>query len=229
MIAAALALLLSGGQQVRSVDIYVTPYYSSAAKASKRVVRVDPALDQLLRSDRREDVLKARDLVIAEPARVSPIAMMVLAARLYDVGERDDAVFWFYAAKDRYMTLADVLVGFDRPGMFSGGAETRAAIGAFVQLAGPAINSYAFCNLDNQQSLRRQAYEWVATNPYQLLFDPARAAKSEDRQALLTASLERNRKGMEAETVQLSDEKFREELAAARAANKVDQAYCWRD
>ena len=30
------------------------------------------------------------------------MTMMVLAIRLYDVGLRDDAVFWFYAAKDRY-------------------------------------------------------------------------------------------------------------------------------
>ena len=34
---------------------------------------------------------------------------MVLAIRFYDVGLRDDAVFWFYAAKDRYLTLDEVV------------------------------------------------------------------------------------------------------------------------
>jgi hypothetical protein len=29
------------------------------------------------------------------------MTMMVLAIRLYDAGLRDDAVFWFYVAKDR--------------------------------------------------------------------------------------------------------------------------------
>ena len=37
------------------------------------------------------------------------MTMMVLAIRLYDVGLRDDAVFWFYVAKDRTIVLSDVL------------------------------------------------------------------------------------------------------------------------
>ena len=37
------------------------------------------------------------------------MTMMVLAIRLYDVGLRDDAVFWFYVARARYITLEDVL------------------------------------------------------------------------------------------------------------------------
>ena len=37
------------------------------------------------------------------------MTLMVLAIRLYDVGGcRDDAVFWFYAAENRYLTLEDV-------------------------------------------------------------------------------------------------------------------------
>lgn len=37
------------------------------------------------------------------------MAMMVLAIRLYDVGLRDEAVFWFYAAKERYIVMSEVL------------------------------------------------------------------------------------------------------------------------
>ena len=37
------------------------------------------------------------------------MTMMVLSIRLYDVGLRDDAVFWFYVAKDRYIVLSEVL------------------------------------------------------------------------------------------------------------------------
>lgn len=224
---AAAALIGMSAKEVRSVDIYVTPYYSSAAKASKRVVRVDPRIDALLKSDRPEDVVKARDQVLADPALVSPITMMVLASRLYDVGERDDAVFWFYVAKDRYMTVAGVLVGFDRGGMFSGGAEVASAMGAFVQLAGPTINSYAFCNVAKQQMLRRKAYDWVVANPYQALFAPELAAKAEDRTALLTAALGKIRGGMEQETAYLADPENIAKLAARRAENKVEAAFCW--
>ena len=35
---------------------------------------------------------------------LTPMTIMVLAIRLYDVGLRDDAVFWFYAAKNRFAT-----------------------------------------------------------------------------------------------------------------------------
>jgi hypothetical protein len=37
------------------------------------------------------------------------MTMMVLAIRLYDIGERDEAVFWFYAAKARTIVLLEVL------------------------------------------------------------------------------------------------------------------------
>lgn len=228
MIALALALMaMSDDKPVRSVDLYVTPLYSSAAKASKRVVRVDPDLDPLLRSDRAEDVLAAQDRVRAAPAKVSPQAMMVLASRLYDVGARDDSVFWFYVAKDRFMTLAGVLSGYDSPGMFFAGGEARAAMGAFVQLAGPTINGYAFCNIDHQQALRRKAYDWVVANPYQPMFDPARAAKGEDRPALLDAALGRLREDMAGETAYLTDPQNRARLIAARKENGADARFCW--
>jgi hypothetical protein len=228
MIALALALMvMSDDKPVRSVDLYVTPLYSSAAKASKRVVRVDPDLDPLLRSDRAEDVLAAQERVRATPANVSPLAMMVLASRLYDVGARDDSVFWFYVAKDRFMTMSGVLTGYDRPGMFAAGGEARAAMGAFVQLAGPTINGYAFCDIDNQQALRRKAYDWVAANPYQPIFDTARPAKGEDRQALLDAALGRLREDMANETAYLTDSQNRAELIAGRKKNGADTRFCW--
>ena len=38
-------------------------------------------------------------MIVAKPQVVTPMTMMVLAIRLYDVGLRDDAVFWFYASR----------------------------------------------------------------------------------------------------------------------------------
>jgi len=38
-------------------------------------------------------------MIVARPEAVTPMTMMVLAIRLYDVGLRDDAVFWFYASR----------------------------------------------------------------------------------------------------------------------------------
>ena len=149
---AAMVLMLAtpGGaaEPVTRIDVYVTPYFAAAeAPDGTPTVAVGETFNALLASNRREDILAARDLVDRQPDKVTPMTMMVLAIRLYDVGLRDDAVFWFYAAKGRYITLASV-IDIDAAGL----AEVNAAMGAFVQLAGPVINGYAFCDVDRQQA-----------------------------------------------------------------------------
>jgi hypothetical protein len=52
-------------------------------------------------------------MIVAKPQVVTPMTMMVLAIRLYDVGLRDDAVFWFYASKDRFQTLTEFVGGWN--------------------------------------------------------------------------------------------------------------------
>lgn len=100
-------------------------------------------------------------------------------------------------------------------------------MGAFVQLAGPTINGYAFCNIDNQQALRRKAYDWVVANPYAPIFDTARPAKGEDRQALLDAALGRLRADMAKETAYVTDTENRAKLIAGRKENGADARFCW--
>ena len=97
----------SAAAPVKHVDIYVTPYYEAARGGGAPKVEVGKQYDALLASTRREDVVRARDEIARNNALVTPMTLMVLAIRLYDVGLRDDAVFWFYAAKDRFVTLAD--------------------------------------------------------------------------------------------------------------------------
>src|SRR6478735_9421706 len=96
-------------EPVRQIGIYVQPFYEAARSPGERPrVAVGKEYNDLLSSSRREDILAARDLIVAKPALVTPMTMMVLAIRLYDVGLRDDAVFWFYVAKDRFLMLAGV-------------------------------------------------------------------------------------------------------------------------
>ena len=78
------------------------------------------------------------------------------------MGLRDDAAFWFYAAKDRYVTLADV----HRHECRRPCRQVEDAIKSFIALAGPVINGYAFCDIDNQAAIRAKAIDWVEANPY---------------------------------------------------------------
>jgi len=150
-VAAALLLFSIHGlaaEPVRRVGIEVQPFYQAAREpGGQPQVGVGTQYNDLLASNRREDILAARDLIAGKPGTVTPMTLMVLAIRFYDVGLRDDAVFWFYAAKDRYIVFSDV-------------ADVKAsvlqqaddAMRAFATLAGPIINGYAFCDLAKQHA-----------------------------------------------------------------------------
>ena len=134
-IASAAAFSVSMAQAaepVRQIGIYVQPYYEAAREPGGTPrVAVGRSFDGLA-SNSHEDIVAIRDSIIRDPKRLTPMTMMVLAIRLYDVGLRDDSVFWFYAAKDRYLTLVDVATG--------GLAQVEQAVRDFATLAGPFIN-----------------------------------------------------------------------------------------
>src|SRR6476659_10375509 len=139
IVAAVLAgsLPAIAAEPVRQIGIYVQPFYESARTPGERPrVAVGKQYNDLLASSRREDILAARDLIVAKPGLVTPMTMMVLAIRLYDVGLRDDAVFWFYVARARYITLEDVVDVSVR-----GLASASEAMKNFAKLAGPYFNS----------------------------------------------------------------------------------------
>ncbi|CAN5278505.1 hypothetical protein BH10PSE9_BH10PSE9_05730 [soil metagenome] len=178
----------NAAEPARHVAIYVQPYYESGRTAeAPPKVNIGATFNPLLASLRKEDILAARDRIAAEPKLVTPMTMMVLAIRLYDIGQRDDAAFWFYAAKDRYITLADVI---DIGAAGLGGVED--AVKSFVTLAGPFINGYAFCDIANQQAIRTRELDWVEANPYGAIFLDRVPARPGDRAANLGASIPRS-------------------------------------
>jgi hypothetical protein len=74
--------------------------------------------------------------------------MYVAAIRLYDLGFRNEATYWFYSAQYRGRLLAGLV---DREKMGSVGApafELVQAANAFQQLVGPYINGYAFGDIN---------------------------------------------------------------------------------
>lgn len=227
----AAALVPVGGgasaKPVTQIDIYVTPIYAAAPTVKKRRVAVDKRFDAALKSDDPAAIRAVHEALLANGRTASPLLLMVLSARLYDIGARDDAVFWHYAAKERYFLMADVLEGYQRGGMASANAEFVSAIGAFVSLAGPVINGYAFCDFDRQIALRQKAFDWVAAQPWDLLRDPRQTARGEDREALIAAALAENGANVTREAEYLSDPANREQIIAARRDNNADAQFCF--
>ena len=224
---AAWALFLPQAQAdepVKRVAVYVLPYYESARDpGGAPTIAVAKAYDALLASKRAEDVARARDDIAKNNALLTPMTLMVLAIRLYDVGLRDDAVFWFYAAKDRYFTLAGV-ADVRAPQL----AQVEDAVRNFAVLAGPVINGYAFCDVANQQRQQAKALQWTIDNPYQALFLPQVPALPGDRKQNLAKAIAELKSSIAKERDHLAQPANVAQLKAQRAKNGTDRKYCWK-
>jgi hypothetical protein len=220
----ALAGAAQAAEPVKQVGIYVEPFYRSArAPGEAPQVKVGSRYDALLASSKREAILAARDAMVADTRTVTPMALMALAIRLYDVGERDEAVFWFYAAKDRMLILTEVAA----PNAAQL-AQALEAVQAFSTLAGPVINGYAFCDFKNQQAIRARALDWVAAHPYEVMFMPQLPARSGDRAALAAAGLKLARDNADKERAYFDNELNRRAYYATRTQNEAEAKFCWK-
>ena len=227
-LAMLVAALFSGAagaaEPVRSIDIYVTPFYeASRTPGGAPRVGVGKQYNDLLASQKREDILAARDLIVAKPQLVTPMTLMVLAIRFYDVGLRDDAVFWFYAAKERTIVMSDVL---DTKTQLL--AQADDAVRSFATLAGPVINGYAFCDLAKQQEAHAKAVAWVEANPYEVMFMARAPALPGDRAANAKRAVANAKERAAKEKAYFADAKTRDSFYATRKRNEADAKFCWK-
>jgi hypothetical protein len=211
-------------EPVRHIGIYVEPFYHSAPTPEGRPqVGVGKQYNDLLSSTKREDILAARDLIAAKPALVTPMTMMVLAIRFYDVGLRDESVFWFYAAKDRYIVMSEVLDVKTQQL-----AQADDAVRSFATLAGPVINGYAFCDLAKQKELHAKAVAWVESNPYEVMFMAQAPALPGDRSENAKRALANAKDRAAKERAYFDDTKNVEAFYATRKRNEADVKFCWK-
>ncbi len=207
--------------KVRSIDIYVAPYYSANA-GKVEYVKVYDKIDELLKSGKEEDFKKAEKIVQDAPQMVSPITLFVLSARAYDLGLRDDAVFWFYAAKNRAILLRGVI---DMEGeKFT---DVVAAIGAFMKLVGDVVNPYAFCDIKKQQEIADKALEWTKKNAYEAMFSPEFSSPHEDRKAALAKGIEKLEARNKKEKDYFLDKDNLANFKAMRKQNGTDEKFCF--
>lgn len=125
------------------IAMYVTPYYNSAGP----IVHIGQYSAGLASHDERDVVATVRRM----KQRWSVLRFYELyvgAIRLYDLGYRNEAVYWFYTAQYRGR-LFGMLADAKRLGTIGDpGFELYHAQNAFFELSGPAINGYAFGDVD---------------------------------------------------------------------------------
>jgi hypothetical protein len=211
-------------EPVRQIGIYVQPYYEAARNAGESPrVAVGEQYSAALASTRREDILAVRDRIAAAPGLVTPMTMMVLAIRLYDIGERDEAVLWFYAAKARTVVLAEVLDMHH-----SGLAQVEDAVRNFATLAGPTINGYAFCDLAKQKDAHQRAVAWVEAHPYEAMFMPRLPGKPGERSENYKRGLATIKDNAAKERAYFDNPQNVAAFLERRKANDADGQFCWK-
>jgi hypothetical protein len=221
---AALPLCSFAVEPVKRIRVYALPYYQAATSADAApLIAVNKEIDPLLSSNQREDVIKAEAWVRKNPQMITPMALMALAIRLYDVDSRDNAVFWYYAAQDRYATMGGVL----EPGSSTLDRADK-AMKIFTSLAGPTFEGYAYCDISKQQKIRKDALDWVAKNTYQALFIRELPAQSGKRNVNLKQTLAKLRADVEEHQQNLSKFDNYRNLLNSRRDSNADEKYCWK-
>src|SRR5437899_7828721 len=125
------------------IDAYVTPYYNS--KGPEVNVR---RFSSGLASAKEDDFLATIAQMKKDWDRLTFPELYVAAIRLYDLGYRKEAVYWFYTAQYRGRQFGILLDQSKMGSIGSPGFELLQAQTAFFQLVGPYINGYAFGDTD---------------------------------------------------------------------------------
>ncbi|SDG64429.1 hypothetical protein [Pelagibacterium luteolum] len=87
-----------------------------------------------------------------------PSGYYVLASKLYDEGERDEAVFWFYAGQLRYRTHLACNPELTQDG-------DGALFSALSEVIGSEINAYAFGDIDTLIQTIDAVVAWDQSTP----------------------------------------------------------------
>jgi hypothetical protein len=133
------------------IDVYVTPYYNSTGPA----IRVGKFSVGLASTNDHEFVTTIHKMK-KRWNELSFYEIYVAAIRLYDLGYRKEAIYWFYSAQYRGRQFAMLLDQSKMGSMGDVGFELFHAQGAFLELVGPYINGYAFGDPDSLTRIIRR-------------------------------------------------------------------------
>jgi hypothetical protein len=125
------------------IDAYITPYYNSKGPEAS-VGRFSSGLA----SAKEDEFLTTIAEMKKDWNRLTFPELYVGAIRLYDLGYRKEAVYWFYSAQYRGRQFGVLLDQTKMGSIGDPGFELLHAQNAFYQLVGTYINGYAFGDMD---------------------------------------------------------------------------------
>lgn len=211
--AGAMFLIAGCGDKPQRMPVYVLPWYNSKPFD----IQVGRFSDDL-KSDDPQQLLGTAEKIRSQIGSMPVEALYVLAIRLYDVGEKDEAVYWFYTAQFRRNLFARMVLSDD--GVGNPAFECEKAQTAFNKLSGKWINGYAGGAADKWlETLSRVIDEgprggYIGTAYPDLTFRP------EPEQAAVAHGIARE---LAALRQYIMDN--REEMARARKENGIEGKY----
>jgi hypothetical protein len=125
------------------IGAYITPYYNSKGPEVS-VGRFSSGLA----SAKEDDFLTTIAEMKKDWNRLTFPELYVAAIRLYDLGYRKEAVYWFYSAQYRGRQFGVLLDQTKMGSIGDPGFELLHAQNAFYQLVGTYINGYAFGDMN---------------------------------------------------------------------------------
>src|SRR6266403_792368 len=152
--ASVASLPLEAAESVKDashIDVYATPYYNSKGP-SVSVGRFSSGLA----SGKEDEFLATITTMKKDWDQLTFPELYVAAIRLYDLGYRKEAVYWFYSAQYRGRQFGVLLDQTKMGTIGSPGFELLHAQNAFYQLVGPYLNGYAFGDTDGLVKILEQ-------------------------------------------------------------------------
>jgi len=142
------------------IPVAVPPFYDSTTLQ----INVGGYSEQLGTFDFKELSSLVEEMT-AKKDELTPEQMFVLAIRLFDLGDNDKAVYWFYEAQFRAKLFSIALDSAHTGSIGDPSFELPTAYNSFTQLTTEWINGYAGCDIDNWVSIAQMVRDDNPTPP----------------------------------------------------------------
>jgi len=198
------------------LPVIVSPFYDSTSHQ----VNVGNYSEQLSAFEFTELTSVAEEMT-SKKSELTPEQMFVLAIRLFELGDNDNAVYWFYEAQFRAKLF---LIARDQSRVGSLGDpsfELPTAYNAFTQLTTEYINGYAGCDIDNWITITQKVKDDNPTPPELDRLFPGVTFVEKSQWPLLNQEVAEGLNGL---ISYLSNNK--ESIKKQRIDNNADARYC---
>lgn len=201
---------------IAPMPVAVSPFYNFETNQ----INVGTYSEQLNTNDPGKLAALAEEMAKQKQA-LTPEQMFVLSIKLFDIGDSNNAVYWFYEAQFRAKLFQIAIDPLKLARIGDPSVELPAAYSAFTQVSGEYINGYAGCDIENWITIAKMVKDNNPEPPnLGTLFPNVAFVESSQWQSLNDEVAD----GLDQFINYLSNN--REAVQQQRQANNADAQYC---